>query len=170
MASKELKQHIIKWEGCKKNPYLDVAGVPTIGVGFTTYLDGTKVTMQDPPLDDIQIDRILNEKLEEFSRTVKAILGTELCTILPQQCIDALISFSYNLGCNSLKKSTLLKKIKANKNDLQGIRDEFMKWVKAGGKVVNGLINRRKDEFELYMAGILSQYTKREIIKMYVGI
>lgn len=60
--------------------------------------------------------------------------------------------------------------MKANKNDLKGIRDEFMKWVKAGGKVVNGLINRRKDEFELYMTGILSQYTKRELIKMYVGI
>jgi len=170
MASNELKRHIIKWEGYKKNPYLDVAGVPTIGVGFTTYLDGTKVTMQDPPLDDIQIDRILDQKLNEFSKQVCNIIGSGTLAVLPQQSLDALISFAYNCGTGALMKSTLLKKVKTNKNDLQGIRDEFMKWVKAGGKVVNGLINRRKDEFELYMAGILSQYTKRELIKMYVGI
>lgn len=170
MASNELKQHIIKWEGCKKNPYLDVAGVPTIGVGFTTYLDGTKVAMQDPPLDDIQIDRILDQKLNEFSRGVKTILGSELLAVMPQQSIDALISFAYNLGIGNLQKSTLLKKIKADKNDLPAIKAEFMKWVYAGGKVVKGLQRRREDEFEMYMSGILSQYTKRELIKMYMGI
>lgn len=168
--TQNLIDFIRKWEGVRYNPYLDVAGVATIGVGFTTYLDGTKVTMQDPPLDDIQINRILNVKLEEFSRTVKAILGTELCTILPQQCIDALISFSYNLGCNSLKKSTLLKKIKANKNDLVGIKAEFMKWVNAGGKPVEGLKRRRNAEAEMYIDGILSQYTKRELVKIFLGL
>ncbi len=170
MASNELKQHIIKWEGCKKNPYLDVAGVPTIGVGFTTYLDGTKVTMQDPPLDEIQIDRILDQKLNEFSRGVKTILGSELLAVMPQQSVDALISFAYNVGTGNLQKSTLLKKIKADKNDLPAIKAEFMKWVYAGGKVVKGLQRRREDEFEMYLQGILSQYTKRELIKMYMGI
>lgn len=168
--TQNLIDFIRKWEGVKHNPYLDVAGVASIGVGFTTYLDGTKVTLNDPPLDDIQINRILNEKLEEFSRNVKAILGTELLAILPQNCIDALISFSYNLGCNSLKKSTLLKKIKANKNDLVGIKAEFMKWVNAGGKPVEGLKRRRNAEAEMYIDGILSQYTKREIIKMFAGV
>lgn len=168
--TQNLIDFIRKWEGVRYNPYLDVAGVPSIGVGFTTYLDGTKVTMNDPPLDDIQINRILDVKLEEFSRNVKAILGTELCAILPQNCIDALISFSYNLGCNSLKKSTLLKKIKANKNDLVGIKAEFMKWVNAGGKPVEGLKRRRNAEAEMYIDGIASQYTKREIIKMFAGV
>lgn len=168
--TQNLIDFIRKWEGVKHNPYLDVAGVPTIGVGFTTYLDGTKVTMNDPPLDDIQINRILDVKLEEFSRNVKSILGTELLAILPQNCIDALISFSYNLGYNSLKKSTLLKKIKANKNDLAGIKAEFMKWVNAGGKPVEGLKRRRNAEAEMYIDGILSQYTKRELLKMYLGI
>jgi lysozyme len=168
--TQNLIDFIRKWEGVRYNPYLDVAGVATIGVGFTTYLDGTKVTLNDPPLDDIQINRILNEKLEEFSRNVKAILGTELLAILPQNCIDALISFSYNLGCNSLKKSTLLKKIKANKNDLVGIKTEFMKWVNAGGKPVEGLKRRRNAEAEMYIDGILSQYTKRELIKMFAGV
>lgn len=170
MASNNLIDFIKKWEGVKHNPYLDVAGVATIGVGFTTYLDGTKVTMQDPPLDDIQINRILSVKLDEFTRNVKAILGSELCTFLPQNCIDALISFSYNLGCNSLKKSTLLKKIKANKNDIVAIKAEFMKWVNAGGKPVEGLKRRRNAEAEMYIDGIMSQYTKRELIKMYCGI
>lgn len=164
--TQNLIDFIRKWEGVRYNPYLDAAGVATIGVGFTTYLDGTKVTLNDPPLDDIQINRILNEKLEEFSRTVKAILGTELCTILPQQCIDALISISYNIGVGAFAKSTLLKRVKADKNNLGGIEDAFLMWVKSGGKVVNGLQRRRAAEFAMYRDAILSKYSKWECYQL----
>lgn len=166
MASNNLKNFIKEWEGCKKNPYLCPAGVPTIGVGFTTYLDGTKVTLNDPPLDDIQIDRILNQKLDEFTKQVKMILGDTLCVTLPKEAIDALISIAYNIGVGAFAKSTLLKRVKADKNNLGGIEDGFLMWVKAGGKVVDGLKNRRRAEFAMYRDAILGQYTKWECYQL----
>jgi len=60
-----------------------------------------------------------------------------------------LISFAYNLGEGALRSSTLLKKVNANPIDVS-IRDEFMKWVHSNGEVVEGLVNRRRDEANLY--------------------
>lgn len=163
MANNSLIDFIKKWEGVRYNPYLCPAGKPTIGVGFTTYLDGTPVTLNDPPLDDIQINRILSVKLDEFSSQVKRLLDK---TLLPSEAVDALTSFTYNLGVGNLSKSTLLKKIKLNKLDFDAIEAEFMRWVYAGGKVLPGLQKRRKAEFEMYMSGILSQYTKKECYQL----
>ncbi len=162
MASNNLINFIKKWEGVKRNPYLDVAGVPTIGVGFTTYLDGTKVTMKDPPLDDIQINRILSVKLDEFSIQVKMLLGDALIVSLPQEALDAIISFSYNLGTGNLAKSTLLKRLKESKLNFDAIETEWMKWVYAGGKKVNGLVNRRKEEYQMYFNAVINQYKPAE--------
>ena len=58
---------------------------------------------------------------------------------------DALVSFSYNLGLNSLKTSTLLKKVNNNPQD-PTIQDEFLKWKFAGGEALAGLLKRRKSE------------------------
>jgi lysozyme len=162
MASNNLIIFIRKWEGVRYNPYLCPAGVPTIGCGFTTYLDGTKVTLNDPPLDDIQINRILSVKLDEFSAQVKRILGDNLLVTLPSEAIDALISFAYNLGVGSLAKSTLLKRIKENKLNFDAIEAEFMKWVNAGGKPLEGLKRRRKAEFDMYFNAVISQYNSAE--------
>lgn len=157
---------IKKWEGVKRNPYLDVAGIPTIGVGFTTYLDGSKVTMQDPPLDDIQIDRILRGHLEKFEKQVRMLLGESTYAILPKGAIDPLISLIYNIGAGNFSKSSVLKAIKKDKNNLKEIERCWMMWNKATikGKLqeVKGLTNRRKDEFRLYKESILGQYTKPE--------
>ena len=66
-----------------------------------------------------------------------------------QNQFDALVSFAYNLGPANLKVSTLLKKINANPED-ESIKLEFMKWVKAGGKTLKGLVRRREAEAQLY--------------------
>jgi lysozyme len=66
-----------------------------------------------------------------------------------QNQFDALVSFAYNLGPANLKSSTLLKKVNANPND-ETIALEFMKWVKAGGKTLKGLVRRREAESQLY--------------------
>lgn len=157
---------IKKWEGVRRNPYLDVAGIPTIGVGFTTYLDGSKVTMQDPPLDDIQIDRILRGHLEKFEKQVRMLLGESTYAILPKGAIDPLISLIYNIGSGNFAKSSVLKAIKKDKTNLNEIERCWMMWNKATikGKLqeVKGLTNRRKDEFRLYKEAILGAYTKPE--------
>ena len=70
---------------------------------------------------------------------------------ISQSQFDALVSFAYNLGPNSLKSSTLLKKVNANPSD-PTIKDEFLKWTKAGGKVLKGLVLRREAEAALYFS------------------
>lgn len=162
MASENLIKFIKQWEGVRTKPYLDAGGVPTIGVGFTTYENGKKVTMKDPPMTMEQIDRLLNKKLDEFSSQVEMIMGNTLKTILPRNAIDAIVALSYNIGTSAFSKSTVLKKLKANKLDFDGIEKAWMMWVKCNGKTLQGLVNRRRAEFSMYKKSVLDQYTKVE--------
>ena len=61
----------------------------------------------------------------------------------------ALVSFAYNIGTGALGRSTLLRMVNANPND-PAIRAEFLKWNRAGGRVLNGLTRRREAEANLY--------------------
>lgn len=161
---------IKEFEGCKLEAYYDAAGYLTIGFGMRYYPNGQKVKEGDK-ITQQQADEDFKWMIEnKFEPQVRMILGEELNAILPKECKDALISFAYNCGTGAFSKSTLLKKIRADKNDLVSIKNEFIKWNKSNGKVLNGLTRRRNAEFELYLEGISSQYTKRELIKMYLGI
>ena len=57
---------------------------------------------------------------------------------------DALVSFAFNVGLGSLQKSTL--RMKYNRGEYAATAEEFLKWAKAGGKVLQGLLKRRVDE------------------------
>ena len=70
---------------------------------------------------------------------------------LNQNQFNALVSFAYNVGTGNFSSSTLLKKVNRNPDDLT-IKDEFLRWNKAGGKVLNGLTNRRNEEADLYFS------------------
>ncbi|TNV76038.1 hypothetical protein FGO68_gene1926 [Halteria grandinella] len=64
--------------------------------------------------------------------------------------LTALVSFSFNLGCGSLQSSTMLKRLNARENPNTVAREEMPKWVKAGGKVVPGLVRRRDAEVKFF--------------------
>ncbi|MGA6117417.1 lysozyme [Sphingobacterium anhuiense] len=137
---------IKEFEGWYSEPYLDPVGIATIGYGFTYYLPGRKkVTLKDKPLSRAEGDPMLKEILTNYENDVLRIVKKPLT----QNQFDALVSFTYNLGATNLGKSTLLKKVNMNPND-PTIADEFPKWNKAGGKVLPGLVRRRKAEAELY--------------------
>lgn len=136
---------IKSFEGFYSKPYLDPIGIPTIGYGATYYPNKKKVTMKDKPLTEKEASDLLKEMMVTYENDVKRLVKREL----NQNQFDALVSFTYNLGSANLCKSTLLKKINANPYD-KTIKDEFLKWNKAGGKVLNGLIRRRNAEAELY--------------------
>lgn len=138
---------IKKFEGLKLKPYLCSAGVPTIGYGNTFYEDGKKVTLNDSLITEQRASDLLSLTVKTFEKHVDSFCRDDI----NQNQFDALVSFAYNLGPNSLKNSTLLKKVNANPND-PTIRDEFMKWTKAGGKVLKGLVERRKSEADLYFS------------------
>lgn len=137
---------IKEFEGWYPAPYLDPVGIATIGYGFTYYLPGRKkVTMKDKPLTKAQGEVMLIDILANYENDVKRLVKKPLT----QNQFDSLVSFAYNLGATNLSKSTLLKKVNVNPNDLT-IAAEFAKWINAGGKPLNGLIRRRKAEAELY--------------------
>ena len=136
---------IKKFEGFMSKPYKCPAGVPTIGYGATFYPDGKKVTMSDKSITVQEGTALLASMLTTFEQYVDSYCIDSI----NQNQFDALVSFCYNLGPNNLKSSTLLKKVNLNPKD-QSIRAEFMKWNKAGGRVLKGLTTRRTAEADLY--------------------
>jgi lysozyme len=133
------------FEGFRAAPYKCSAGVPTIGYGATFYPGGKKVTMTDVAITEEQAVELLANMLVSFEKYVDSYC----VDTITQNQFDALVSFAYNLGPANLKSSTLLKKVNANPND-ESIKLEFLKWVKAGGKTLKGLVRRREAESELY--------------------
>ena len=138
-------QMIKEFEGFRSKPYLDAVGIPTIGYGATHYADGRKVKMSDKPITEAEASALLQDMLKQYEKPVLDNVTSKI----NQNQFDALVSFTYNLGGTNFRKSTLLKKVNANPMDLT-ISNEFLKWNKAGGKVLAGLTRRRKAEAELY--------------------
>ena len=93
-----------------------------------------------------QAEELLRKDLKKFETFVN---GLGVCK---KQCqFDALVDFSYNAGIDALRKSTLLKYIRAGKGEA-AIRGEFAKWVYSGGKKLGGLVKRRAWEADRYFA------------------
>lgn len=138
---------IKKKEGFVSIPYKCQAGVPTIGYGSTYYEDGTKVTMSDPGVTEEQATKLLSNTIKGFEKAVNTYVTSDI----NQNQFDALVSFTYNVGPDQFKKSTLLKYINKNPND-PNIALEFAKWVKVKGNVSKGLVKRRAEESKLYFS------------------
>ena len=136
-------QIIKKWEGFSPKAYLCPANVWTIGYGNTRYVNGVKVKKGDTISEqDAQI--LLDYFVISFAQGLKKLIKVEL----NQNQFNAILSFVYNIGMNKFSSSTMLKLI--NENKLNEASLEFAKWNKASGKVLNGLIARRKDEESLF--------------------
>jgi len=136
---------IAEFEGLSLKPYKCQANISTIGYGSTFYENGTKVKLTDAPITKQRAEQLLKNTADKFAEKV-AVLITKPVT---QNQFNALVSFAYNVGVTALANSTLLKLVNNNPNDAN-IAKEFLKWNKAGGKVVNGLTNRRIKESALY--------------------
>ena len=131
----ELIKH---FEGFEDTAYLCPANVWTIGYGRTRNVkEGDRIT-------EAQAERDLLEELEEFKHQVLHSVKVELT----QNELDALTSWTYNLGVGNLNSSTLLKKLNAGSKD--EVPAEMLRWNKAGGEVLAGLTKRREAEAELW--------------------
>jgi lysozyme len=134
---------IKQFEGLRLKAYKDVVGVLTIGYGSTGphVKEGMIITEQ-------QAEDLLKEDLDRFEQGVANLVKVPL----NDNQFAALVSFSFNLGLGNLKASTLLKLLNAGK--LDQVPSEFVKWNKAGGKVLAGLTRRRQAEAELFQAKV----------------
>ena len=152
--------HMIKHhEGVRIRPYRCPALLWTVGVGHVIDPSHAAVKYEerrtlpipegwDRILTMGEVDAILAQDLGRFERGV-----ARLCPAVVghQGRFDALVSFSFNVGLGNLQRSSL--RMKHNRGDFEEAAAEFMKWSKAGGKVLKGLVNRRLDEQRLYLRG-----------------
>ena len=129
------------FEGCKLTSYQDQRGIWTIGFGHT---QGVGPNMN---CTNEQANEWLKEDTQWSVDTVNRLVDVQL----DQDEFDALVDFVYNLGAGSFASSTMLKLI--NQGNLSEAANEFAKWDKCGGQVIQGLLNRRLAEQKEFQNG-----------------
>ena len=135
---------IRSFESLQLSAYNDGVGVWTIGFGTTRYPDGSMVKRGETCTRE-QAKAYMAHDLIKFENAV----NDRVKVSITQNQYDALVSLAYNIGDNAFKSSTLLKKL--NAGDYHGAADQFLVWNKGGGKVMQGLVNRRKAERALFL-------------------
>lgn len=136
-------QFIRREEGERLTAYADIIGVWTIGVGHTGTVDGKPVAKgMVIPADKSQ--ELLSADLSKFESAITRLVKVPL----KQYEFDALVSLVFNIGETNFARSTLLKKL--NANDFKGAAEQFLAWKNAGGHPVQGLLNRRKREKDMF--------------------
>jgi lysozyme len=137
------------FESLKLKAYRCPAGVWTVGYGHTLGVyPGMTIT---PEL----AEKFLVDDVWNFEREVESLVKVPIT----QSQFDALVSFAFNIGSDidedtiaeGLGDSTLLRKL--NSGDILGAANEFPKWNKSKGKVLNGLTRRRAAERDLFLSG-----------------
>ncbi|MDK4680366.1 lysozyme [Kingella negevensis] len=90
---------------------------------------------------------LLRAALVDFEKGVTSSVKVEIS----QNQFDALVCFVYNVGLDSLRKSTLLRRV--NAKDFVGAALEFSKWNTSGGRALAGLTKRCAAERTLFLTG-----------------
>ena len=137
--------HMIKHhEGVRNEPYQDPIGLWTVGVGHLIGNGKSLPKSWNKTFTDQEVDDLLRADLDRFEAGIERLTSVPLT----QGQFDALVSFSFNVGLGNYQASTLRSKL--NRGDYEGAANEFPKWRRAGGKILQGLVNRRKDEKNLF--------------------
>lgn len=127
------------FESCRLTAYMPTADdVPTIGWGST----GPDIHL-GMTWTQAQADERFAHDLARFANAVANVIGTAT-----QGQFDGMVSLAYNIGMGNFSSSTLVRKHKAG--DFSGAADQFVRWNKQKGKVLNGLTRRREAEAKLY--------------------
>ena len=126
---------IKKYEGCKLTSYICPAGVLTIGYGHTG-----KDVKPNQTITKKKAISLLKKDLVRFERHVQSYNYIYEWT---DNEFSALVSFAYNIG--NIDQLTAY-----GKRTRSQIRSAMLKYVKANGKTLAGLVKRRKAELKLF--------------------
>lgn len=127
------------FEGFRANAYQDTGGVWTVGYGTTEYVEPGDTVTEEEAVE------LLRNDLQEAADAVDDLVDVELT----QNQYDALCSFVYNVGREAFRNSTLLKMINQGRH-VKDCGPQFDRWIKDNGKVISGLVARRKAEREMF--------------------
>jgi GH24 family phage-related lysozyme (muramidase) len=140
---------ICEFEGCRTEAYQDAVGVWTIGYGHTSAA-GPPCVGPGVTVTRAEATGILMRDLEIFSAGVRSAITAPL----NDNQFSALVSFAFNVGLGNFRSSSVLRSV--NDCRFDQVPADLALWVKAGGKVLPGLIRRRAAEAALFLAGDLS--------------
>lgn len=137
------------WEGRELRAYYDIVGVLTICDGDTNNVRPGQVATE------AECDQRLYANLQRYRDELRKCLTADL----PVKTEAAFISWTYNVGWGAACKGGAGGKPArvvrlANAGDLVGACDALRDWNKAGGRVVQGLVNRREAERSLCREGL----------------
>jgi lysozyme len=135
---------IKRFEGLRLEAYFCPAGVLTIGYGHTSAA-GTPFVSQGMKISEVEAERILVKDLQTYEEAVLRSLKAKP----NQNQFDAMVSLCYNIGSGGFSKSSVARKF--NAGDIAGAAEAFKLWNKGNGKVLEGLVRRRKEESALFM-------------------
>jgi GH24 family phage-related lysozyme (muramidase) len=136
---------IKKFEGLRLEAYKPVPTEKYWTIGYGSYGSHVREGMK---ISKDEAEKLLVFDLRVFEYAVNGLVDVKI----NQNQFDALVSFSYNCGREALRTSTLLRKL--NDGDYKGASEQFEKWINAGGKPLNGLIRRRKEEKEMFLTPV----------------
>lgn len=132
------------WEGLRTVAYRDIVGVPTVCFGETRGVKmGDRYTVEECQV-------MLGQGLAEFETGVRRCLTAP--DAIPDKPYVAFLSLSYNIGTGAFCGSTVARR--ANAGDIVGACNAIPMWNKAGGRVVQGLVNRRAEEQRICLEGV----------------
>lgn len=135
---------IKKWEGFRATMYLDAVGKPTIGYG--TLIDrADEQYLRTATITEAQAEELLRRDLVPFEQAVNEAITVRLS----QNQFDALVSFVYNVGPGTFRNGSLPRLING-RSDALAISAKWREYRLAGGRVLQGLVNRRRDELFLF--------------------
>lgn len=143
------KKLVCEFEGCILTAYPDpgTKGEPwTIGYGHTSAA-GEPVVTRGMKITSERAWQILRQDLEKVERQVEYLIEVPVT----QEQFDVLVDFTFNVGPTNLGRSTLLRKL--NAGDYDAVPGELIKWNKAAGAVLPGLVRRRAAEADWWMSG-----------------
>jgi len=142
-------------EGSYRQVYLDSGGEPTIGIGHLLTLSerrsgkiviGKAVVEYRHGLTDAQVLDLCQQDI----RAVVKVVNRGVKVPLTQNQFNTLVSFTFNVGDESFLDSTLLRVL--NQNQYGVVPSQLRRWKYDNGKVVQGLVNRREKEIQLWLS------------------
>lgn len=137
-------------------PYLDEGDVPTIGYGSTYYEDCTRVTLNDNPITIDRANELFNNIIHPFYNCVNIIITADMT----QQQFDAFFIMCYNCGIGAFSRPAQVAKW-FNLNNMPMVIEWWPKsFITANGGTskVQGLVNRRNCELNIFQNGIYQKW------------
>ena len=144
---------IERFEGCLLKASNKLDGVWTIGYGQTGSYYGKRVRRGMTTTKALAHAWLRDHSIKTYEDAVTQAVKVPL----NQHQFDALVSFAYNVGVGALKQSTALRKL--NAGDYAGAADALTMWTKCNGKVLAGLVRRRKEERALFLTPVTQAKT-----------